>query len=105
MARALRAAVATGAPRALLKLPERTPEPAAAWALPWRGVGAAAARSVVIRGVVVITETEEPDEPHDQQSDIEDAEADHEDPSLGRHPVGMVPLGKRELTQYPSMVR
>jgi hypothetical protein len=46
--------------------------PAAAWAL------------VVLR-VVVVPQTEEPDKPHDQEPDIEDAEADHEDPTLGGH--------------------
>src|SRR4051794_38309334 len=105
VARPLRRAMVADAPRALLELPQRATEPATAWPPPWSRVVAATAWTVVVRRIVVVTETEEPDEPHDQQSDIEDAEADHEDPSFGRHPVRMVPPGKRELTQYPSMVR
>jgi hypothetical protein len=93
------------APRALLELAQRATEPTATGALARGRIVATAARTVVVRRIVVVAEAEEPDQPHDQQSDIEDAEADHEDPSFGRHAARMVPLGKRGLTQYPSMVR
>src|SRR3954447_8205918 len=101
----LRVALAADAPRALLQLAQRATQAAATGAFARGRIVATAARTVVVRRIVVVAEAEEPDQPHDQQSDIEDAEADHEDPSLGRHPVRMVPLGKRELTQYPSVVR
>src|SRR3954452_23815208 len=88
VSRPLRRAMVADAPRTLLELAQRPPEPAAARALPRGRVVAAAAWAVVVRRIVVVTETKEPDEPHDQQSDIEDAEADHEDPSFGRHLFG-----------------
>src|SRR5215212_8106883 len=54
----------------------------ASGARPW----ALAAAAVVAAGiVVVIAEPEEPDQPDDEQPDVEDAEPDHEDPPLGGH--------------------
>ena len=48
--------------------------------------GALAPAAIVPAGiVVVVTQPEEPDQPHDQQADVEDPEADHEDPPLGGH--------------------
>jgi hypothetical protein len=38
-----------------------------------------------VRVVPVVPQAEEPDKPHDQQSDVEDPEADHEDPPLRGH--------------------
>ena len=45
----------------------------------------AAAAVVTPRIVVVVPQPEEPDQPDDQQADVEDAESDHEDPPLGGH--------------------
>jgi hypothetical protein len=45
----------------------------------------AAAAVVTARIVIVVTQPEEPDQPDDQQADVEDAESDHEDPPLGGH--------------------
>jgi hypothetical protein len=36
-------------------------------------------------GVVVLTHAEEPDEPQHEQADVENPEADHEDPALRTH--------------------
>src|SRR4051794_16061065 len=82
---AARERVAAQAPGALLQATEGLAQPAAAGAAAGIGLVAAAARAVVVARVVVVTQAEEPDEPHDQQADIEDAEADHEDPALGGH--------------------
>src|SRR5215204_2536649 len=47
---------------------------------------ALAPAAVVAAGVVVVVaEPEEPDQPDDEQPDVEDAEPDHEDPPLGGH--------------------
>jgi hypothetical protein len=83
-------------PAALAHPPERDPVAASVRALARRGPGAAAARPVVAGGVVVVTQAEEPHEPHDQQADVENAEADHEDPSLGGHD-SMVPLANEKV--------
>ena len=47
----------------------------------------ALATAAVVSGrlVAVVAQAEEPDEPGDQQADVEYAEADHEDPPLGGH--------------------
>src|SRR4051812_36489878 len=82
---AARQRVAAQAPRALLEPAQRAPEATAAGPATGTRIVTAAARAVVVARVVVIAQTEEPDEPHDQQADIEDAEADHEDPALGGH--------------------
>src|SRR3954449_12993671 len=68
VARPLRRAVVADAPGALLELAQPVTEPATAWPPPWSRVVAAPAWTVVVRRIVVAPETEEPDEPHDQQS-------------------------------------
>src|SRR5687768_5063858 len=45
----------------------------------------AAAAVVAARIVVVVAQAEEPDQPDHEQADVEDAEANHEDPPLGGH--------------------
>jgi hypothetical protein len=45
----------------------------------------ASATVVATRIVVVVPQPEEPDQPHDQQPHVEDAEPDHEDPALSGH--------------------
>src|SRR5690242_18389317 len=79
-----RPAVVACTPAALI---EATQAPAAAAARSATGarILAATARTVVVGLVVVVAQPEEPHEPHDQQPDIEDAEADHEDPAFGGH--------------------
>src|SRR3954447_12135429 len=39
----------------------------------------------VLAVVIVVAQPEEPHQPDDERSDVEDAEADHEDPPLQRH--------------------
>jgi hypothetical protein len=74
---------------------EREPETAATGPVAGRGLRSAAAGAVVLGLVVVVTETEEPHEPHDQQADVENPEADHEDPTLGGHVAMVPPIGRR----------
>jgi hypothetical protein len=52
--------------------------------------------------VIVVAKPEEPDEPHDQQPDVENPEADHEDPSLRGHGSMLARAGSRRkpLTAY-----
>src|SRR4051812_3348022 len=83
--RPARQRVAAHAPGALLEASQRLAEAAAAGAATRARIVTAAAGAVVVARVVVVTQAEEPHEPHDQQADIEDAEADHEDPTLGGH--------------------
>jgi hypothetical protein len=66
---------------------ERKPDPVAAGpiALGPRIRIVAPTASVVMGVVVVVAEAEEPDQPHDQQPDVEHPEADHEDPPLRGH--------------------
>jgi hypothetical protein len=40
---------------------------------------------VVAVVIVVVSQPEEPHQPHDKGSDVEDSEANHEDPPLQRH--------------------
>src|SRR5215207_2690122 len=47
----------------------------------------APAAVVAARVIVVVAQPEEPDKPDHQQPDVEDAEANHEDPPLGGHRV------------------
>jgi hypothetical protein len=48
--------------------------------------GASTAAALVLRLIVVgVAQTEEPHQPQHQQAYIENAEADHEDPSLRAH--------------------
>src|SRR5215211_1102057 len=54
--------------------------------VPRPGVRAFSAAPVVAAGIVaVVAQAEEPDQPHDQEPHVEDAEPDHEDPPLGGH--------------------
>jgi hypothetical protein len=54
--------------------------------VPGLRTGPLAAAAVVTAGIVVVVpQPEEPDQPDDQQADVEDAESDHEDPPLGGH--------------------
>jgi len=46
---------------------------------------ALSATEVVPVVVVVVTQAEEPHQPHDKSPDVEDAEANHEDPPLQAH--------------------
>jgi hypothetical protein len=91
-----RTGVVAQPPATLAHAAERDAVAAAAGPLARRRARATAAGTVVTRGVVVVAQAEEPDEPDDQQADIEYAEADHEDPSLGGHDP-MVPLSKRKV--------
>jgi hypothetical protein len=59
---------------------------AARTVLPGTRLGALASAAAVVMGVVVVVaQAEEPDQPHDQQPDVEYPEADHEDPPLRGH--------------------
>src|SRR5215208_5050939 len=49
------------------------------------GRTATAVVAVIARARVVVTQAEEPDQPEHEQSDVEDSEADHEDPALRAH--------------------
>src|SRR5690349_17368145 len=57
---------------------------AAAGLLGLRGVARAAAVVVPVV-IVVVAQAEEPHKPHDEGSDVEDSEANHEDPPLQGH--------------------
>jgi hypothetical protein len=74
---------------------EGQPEAAAAGATVGIRLGPTAAWAVVLRRLVVVAEAEEPHEPHDQQADVENPEADHEDPTLGGHDAMVPPMGER----------
>ena len=50
--------------------------------------------AVVVRVGVVVTQTEEPDEPEHEQANVEDPESDHEDPTLRAH-TPIVPRSRR----------
>jgi hypothetical protein len=75
----------TGAPAALLQLAERAPEAAASRTLARARIATAAAGAVVVGRALVVAQAEEPDEPDHEQAHIEDAEANHEDPTLSGH--------------------
>jgi hypothetical protein len=66
---------------------ERQPDPVTAGAAPIgpRSRTVTSAAAVVMGVVVVIAQPEEPNQPHDQQADVENPKADHEDPPLGGH--------------------
>src|SRR5947209_8657976 len=91
-----RTRVIAHAPASLPHAAERDPLSTTARVGVRRRIGPAATGAVVARRVVVVAQAEEPDEPHDQQADVEYAEADHEDPSLGGHKP-MVPLPKEKV--------
>src|SRR4051794_40455756 len=76
------------APAALLQATERLAEAAATGALARPGIVTAAAGPVVVGRALVVAEPEEPHEPDHEQADIEDAEANHEDPALSGHHRG-----------------
>src|SRR3954468_11365464 len=86
--RVTRAPVVARAPAALLELAQRLAEaaPARALARPW--IAPAATRAVIVRRAVVVSQPEEPDKPDHEQPDIEDAETNHEDPTLSGHHLG-----------------
>jgi hypothetical protein len=46
---------------------------------------AGATRSAAAFVVLVVALAEEPDQPHDERADVEDAQSDHEDPPGQRH--------------------
>jgi hypothetical protein len=48
-----------------------------------------------VRIVIVVAQPEKPDQPHDQQADIENPKADHEDPSLRGHGSMLARVGSR----------
>ena len=69
-----------------LGLGQRQPQPArAARRLLGLVPVALSAPEVVPVVVVVVTQAEEPHQPHDKGPDVEDAEANHEDPPLQAH--------------------
>jgi hypothetical protein len=63
---------------------------------------AAPAASVVVRRVVVIAEAEEPDQPDDQQADVEHAQPDHEDPPLRGHSGDGTRAGRQVKRRGPG---
>src|SRR4051812_24026350 len=71
---------------------EREPQATAAGAVVGTGIRSAAARALVIGWALVVPQPEEPDQPHDQESHVEDPEPDHEKPSASRHSVILAPL-------------
>jgi hypothetical protein len=79
--------VVAHAPAAQVPLAERELDaPASRTIAAATGPRALAAAAVVPAGiVVVVAKPEEPDQPDHEQADVEDAEANHEDPPLGGH--------------------
>jgi len=64
----------------------RLAKPAAAGSRPRTELRAPApAAALVLRRVVVVAQAEEPHQPDDEESDVEDPKTDHPDPSLGVH--------------------
>src|SRR3954468_9566448 len=53
---------------------------------------AGTARPAAALVVLVVALAEEPDQPHDQRADVEDAQPDHENPSGQRHSAWSLPL-------------
>src|SRR5918992_2416263 len=76
--------------------PQREPDAVAARSVPARPrLWPLASAAVVALGVVVVVaQAEEPDQPDDQQPDVEDPEADHEDPPLGGHGLDASAVGR-----------
>jgi hypothetical protein len=76
-------------------------EPAAAarTIVPLRTWTAASWTAVIRLIVVVITQTEEPHEPQDQQADVENAKPDHEDPTLGTDDSMLTPAASRRKVE------
>ena len=66
---------------------EREPDAVAARPVAIRARLRALAAAAVLPGRVlaVVAQPEEPDQPHHEQADVENPEADHEDPPLGGH--------------------
>jgi hypothetical protein len=58
---------------------------------------ALAAAAVVIAVVIIVAEPEEPHEPHDESPDVENAEPDHEDPSLQGHVLPSLSLSRQSV--------
>jgi hypothetical protein len=61
-----------------------------------------AATAVVVAVVIVVAEPEEPHEPHDESPDVEDAEPDHEDPSLQGHVLPSLSQASQSVN-HPSI--
>ena len=55
----------------------------------------APAAVVATRVVVIVPKPEEPDQPYDEEPDVEHAEPDHEDPPLGGHRVDATAMAAR----------
>src|SRR4051812_2550442 len=74
-------------PSSIAPAAQREAHAVAAGTVPLRARIRALAPTAVVaaRIVVVLAQPEEPDQPDDQQADVEDAEADHEDPALSGH--------------------
>src|SRR5215211_170111 len=101
-ARVSRRAVVAHAPAAQLPPTERQPDP-----VPARAVAAGArirplATAAVIPAgaVVVVAQPEEPDQPDDQEPDVEHPEADHEDPPLRGHATMLARPAGREKAPF-----
>jgi len=85
---------------ALAETPERLEQTAAAGGIV-RGATWAAAGTILAAILVIAAEAEEPHEPQDQQADVENAEADDEDPPLGGHAL-MVRAPVEEVNPPPG---
>ena len=74
-------------PSASAPAAERKPHAVAAGAVVIRTrIRPLSSAAVVAAGIVVVVpQAEEPDQPDDQEPDVEDAEPDHEDPALSGH--------------------
>src|SRR6185503_11584342 len=66
---------------------------------------AAAVIVTAVLVVVVLAQAEEPDEPDDQGPDVEDAQPDHEDPSLERHPDSKCKPARADVQPGPMSRR
>jgi hypothetical protein len=73
------------APAALLEPSQRACEATPARALARARIMTAPTGPVIVGGSLVVSQPEEPDQPDHEQSHIEDAEANHEDPTLSGH--------------------
>jgi hypothetical protein len=79
-------------PNTAVAVRELDPRPARTGVVARIGVGTAAARSFVVR--VVVAHPEEPHEPRRQKPEVEDAQADHQDPAFGRHGSMVEPVSR-----------
>lgn len=60
--------------------------------------------ALVTRAGVVVAQPEEPDKPEHEQADVENSEADHEDPALRTHMLIVPPLRRRSYGYLLSRV-